>query len=142
MYRQNQNDYQPNSVVLSRIESIDPHLNLICFLGTWYPLSEEVVPKLLRILEMSYMPHVILTIVGVDQTMMDQEGLAQVYNIQGLPTILFLMEELEVGRIVGQPGDRIESQFLEIVERADLFLRGGSEVQSILPRGSIGIIEE
>ncbi len=142
VYQKNQMDYQPNSVILSRIESLDPHLDLICFLGTWYPLSEDVVPKLLRILEMSYMPYVTLTLIGVHPNMTDDAGLVQQHRIQGLPTILFVMDQLEVGRIVGQPGERIESQFLEIVERANLFLKRGSEVQSILPRGSIGIIEE
>ncbi len=141
VYRQNQMDYQPNSVVLSRIESFDPHLHLICFLGTWDSLSEEVVPKLLRILEMSLLPNVVLTVLGVNENMEDGEGLAQQYRIQGLPTILFFMNDIEIGRIVGQPGDRIESQFLDIVERGHLFLKVESSLQQNAPRGRIEILE-
>lgn len=141
VYRQNQMAYQPNSVVLSKTEDLDPHLDLICFLGTWDSLSEEIVPKLLRMLEMSYLPHVVLTIVGVNPTMEDGEGLARLHRVQGLPTILFLMSQIEIGRIVGQPGDRIESQFLDIVERGDRFLRVQPGVQQYSPRGHIEILE-
>jgi len=128
VYEYNRTRYQPNSVILSRIEAINPNLALVCFLGTWHSLSAEVIPKLLRILQMSYLPHVTVKMIGVDQNMENEQGLAKQYHIQGLPAILFFRDQLEVGRIVGQPGDRIEVQFLEIVERANLFL-GESQQQ-------------
>ncbi len=122
VYESNKTRYQPNSVILSKIEAINPDLALVCFLGTWHSLSAEVIPKLLAILQMSYLPHVTVRMIGVDQNMEDEEGLTKQYHIQGLPAILFFRNQLEVGRIVGQPGDSIENQFLEIVERAALFL--------------------
>ena len=120
-FARNRDAYQPNSVILSRIEDLNPSLNLVCFFGTWDPLSEEVVPRLLRIIQLSYLPEVSLNLVGVDRELKDKAGMAEFHRVQGLPTILFLSRGHELGRIVGQPGERIESQFLEIAERANVY---------------------
>ncbi len=129
LYAKERDDYQPNSITLSRIEKLNPTLSVICFLGTWDTLSQHVVSRLLKILHVSYLPGVSLNLIGVDQKLKDKAGLSGFYHIQGIPSILFLSRGKEIGRIVGEPQGPIEAQFLQIVEKANLFLRNNEEAR-------------
>ena len=122
LYAKERDNYQPNSIILSRIEKLNPSLSIICFLGTWDPLSRHVVSRLLRILQVSYLPGVSLSLIGVDRKLKDKAGLSKFYHVQGIPSILFLSRGKEIGRIVGQPQEPIEAEFLQIVQKVSLFL--------------------
>jgi cytoskeletal protein RodZ len=128
-YAQRRDQYRPNSVILSRIERQNPSLSIVCFFGTWDPLSREIIPQLLRILQMSYLPSVSLSLVGVDRELKDNAGLVELHSIQGVPTLLFLSRGQELGRIVGQPDERIETRFLEIAERAGFLFKDGEQTE-------------
>lgn len=128
-YAQRRDQYRPNSVILSRIERRNPSLSLVCFFGTWDPLSREIIPKLLRILQVSTLPGVSLSLIGVDRELKDNAGLVEPHSIQGVPTILFLSRGQELGRIVGQPDERIETRFLEIAERASFLFKDGEQTE-------------
>jgi len=122
LYAKERDNYQPNSIILSRIEKLNPSLSIICFLGTWDTLSCHVVSRLLRILQVSYLPGVSLSLIGVDRELKDKAGLSKFYHVQGIPSILFLSRGKEIGRIVGQPQEPIEVEFLQIVQKVSLFL--------------------
>jgi len=130
IFATNRNLYQPNSVLLNRIEAFNPNFSIVCFFGTWDPLSQKTVPQWLRILQMSYLPGVYFTLIGVDQNLNDKAGLMRLHRIQGVPTVLFLSQGEELGRIVGQPDDRIENRFLEIAERANWLLRENEKTKN------------
>ena len=119
VFSENREQYQPNSVILSRIEAINPNVRIICFLGTWDDLSREVIPGLLRIIQMSYLPDVTVNLIGLNRKLKDRAGLADYHRVQGIPTILFYFRGHELGRIVGRPTSRIEIRFLEIAQRTE-----------------------
>ncbi len=129
VFSENRDKYQPNSVILSRIESINPNVRIICFLGTWDPLSQEVVPKLLRILQLSYMPDVTVNLIGLNRELQDRAGLAEYHKVQGIPTILFYFRGHELGRVVGRPTSRIENRFLEMAQRTEKIIKNDEKAE-------------
>ena len=129
LYAKERDNYQPNPVILSKIEKLNPSLSIICFLGTWDTLSQHVVSKLLKILQIGYLPGISLSILGVDQKLKDKVGLSEFYHIQGVPSILFLSRGKEIGRIVGQPQEPIEVQFFQIAKRTTIFLRDNEQTR-------------
>ena len=105
--------------MLAEIESLTPSLNVMVFFGSYDRLSQQVVPKLLRVKETGYLPDVQINLIGVDRSGKDPAGLTDLHRVQGLPTIIILSRGHELGRIVGSPGDTIEKQILEIAGRTD-----------------------
>jgi hypothetical protein len=119
VFKTNRDRYQPNPEILDQIKEIHPSLSLVCFMGTWDGVSQEVVPKLLKVVHEIALPGVTLTMIGVNQQLQDKVDLIEFYHVQGIPTILFLSRGTELGRIVGQPEESVEALFLDIVRKGD-----------------------
>jgi hypothetical protein len=117
-YVKRRDAYQPNSTVVSQIEALNPSLSIVCFMATWDSLSLEVVPELLRIFESTTLPRLSYSLIGVDADLKDKAGLVEFHKVENVPTILFLSRGYELDRIVGQPQQRIEHRFLDIVEKS------------------------
>ena len=59
-------------------------------------------------------PKISVTIYGVDTNKNDAGGLAKKYNIERVPTIILLKGGTELGRIIENPKDTMETDFLSI----------------------------
>ncbi|MCK4826434.1 hypothetical protein KA005_62405, partial [bacterium] len=79
--------------------------------------SENVVPRLLRILHATRLSDVSLTLFGVDRNYKDKGGFAERRQVQGVPAIIIFSTNRELGRIVGQSSESLELSFLRIIQK-------------------------
>jgi transcriptional regulator with XRE-family HTH domain len=115
---QSREQYQPDSTILHQINELNKEIMLFCFLGVWDTLSMEIVPPLLRIHQMIDNNQFKLRLVAVNRKLQDPSDYFSRYIIQGVPTILFLSQDIELGRITGKPNKRLENLFLENAEKS------------------------
>jgi hypothetical protein len=99
--------------------AIPAHMNdveIICILGTWCSDSKREVPRMIRILQAKNIPPEKLKMIGVDRSKRDPDGLSQRYNIERVPTFVFLRGGKEIGRIVESPLASLEKDMLGIID--------------------------
>jgi len=119
IFKTNRDRYQPEPGILDKIRAFHPSVSLVCFLGTWDPVSQSVVPEMLKVIDALNISGMTLSIIGVDRQFKDKAGLIDFYQVQGVPTLIFLSRGKELGRIVGQPEERVETLFLNIIRKGE-----------------------
>ena len=115
VFKENAEEYVPDKDAITGIKLINDPISIIMFLGTWCGDSRRESPKLLKTLDVAKNPKISITIYGVDRNKNDAGGLAKKYNIERVPTIIFLKGGMELGRIIENPKDIMEADFLAIV---------------------------
>lgn len=115
LFKENADQYAPDKKAVAKIKRIKEPLSIIMFLGTWCGDSQRESPKLLKILDTAKNSKISITMVGVDASKNDGGGLTKKYDIQRVPTIIFLKGGKELGRIIEYPKDTMEEDFLSIV---------------------------
>lgn len=108
--------YQPDPATLDKMRQVDVELGIVMFLGTWCGDSVREVPRLLKILDSAKNARLGLTLYGVDSSLNDGGGMAKKYGIERVPTMIFLMGEKELGRIVEPPDGTLERDLLRVLE--------------------------
>jgi thiol-disulfide isomerase/thioredoxin len=115
LFKENADQYVPDKKAVAKIKRLKEPVSIIMFLGTWCGDSQRESPKLLKILDSAKNPKISITMYGVDATKNEGGGLTKKYDIQRVPTILFLKGGKELGRIVEYPEDTMEADFLAIM---------------------------
>jgi thiol-disulfide isomerase/thioredoxin len=69
-------------------------------MATWCPDSKRELPRFFAIMDGVGMDEAMLTMVGVDRTKIDTEGLTAKWSVTRVPTFVFLRNGQEVGRVV------------------------------------------
>ena len=90
-------------------------VEIICVLGTWCSDSRREVPRMLRIMQYKSIPPEKLRMIGVDREKRSPGGEAAPYNIELVPTFVFLRDGKEIGRIVEAPLATLEKDMLGII---------------------------
>lgn len=88
------------------------------FLGTWCPDSHREVPRFLKIAEIAGDSLGPVTLYGLDRDMKSPGGEESRYDIERVPTFIFLKHGQEIGRIVEIPNISLESDMLTILASA------------------------
>lgn len=115
VFKENAEDFVPHQDAVAAIKRIKEPTSIIMFLGTWCGDSQRESPKLLKLLDAAKNPKISLTMYGVDTKKDEGGGLARKHNIERVPTIIFLKDDKELGRIIENPKDTMEADFLAIV---------------------------
>ena len=90
-------------------------LKILAFMGTWCHDSNREIPRLLRVAEELGIGGQ-LELYGVDVNKKSLQGREQAYNIRKTPTIIFLLDGEEVGRILEEPEVSFEAYLAEILK--------------------------
>lgn len=114
-FKENADDFIPDPKAVAAIKGIKDPISIVMFLGTWCGDSQRESPKLLKLLDAAKNPKISFTMYGVDTRKDEGGGLAKKYRIERVPTIIFLKGNKELGRIVENPKDTMEADFLAIV---------------------------
>jgi thiol-disulfide isomerase/thioredoxin len=115
VFKRNAEKFTPDPVAVKQIREIGRQLNIVMFVGTWCPDSVREVPKFLRLLEAANNPNISLDIYAVNTSMEDGAGIAKTYKIKAVPTMIFIRDGKELGRIIESPATTMENDFLKIV---------------------------
>jgi thiol-disulfide isomerase/thioredoxin len=117
VFEQGYRNYSPQSDVIESIRRIDKNIEILMFLGTWCKDSISEAPKILKILDAAKNEKLALSLYGVDRTKKEGSGLCEKYNVERVPTTIFLQNGKELGRIVEYPKKSPEQEVLEIISR-------------------------
>ena len=86
-------------------------------MATWCPDSKRELPRYFAIMDAAGVADSTLTMVGVDRTKKDNEGLTEKWGITRVPTFVFLRQGQEIGRVVERvaAGATLEAEIAKIL---------------------------
>jgi hypothetical protein len=88
------------------------------FLGTWCSDSRREVPRFLKVVDAVGGGLGPVSMIGLDRNNKSPEALEASYNIERVPTFIFIKAGKEIGRVVETPQTTIEADMLTIVAAA------------------------
>lgn len=106
-YRRSAARYTPDAATLERLRRIDQPAELIVFFGSWCPHCEQMVPRLLRVLQDAGTLPLEVRFHGLPPGGAG-DALANQYRITGLPTCVVRRGTTEVARLVDDDWDAPE----------------------------------
>lgn len=111
-------DYAPDAAAVRTIADHARDVDVLLILATWCPDSKREVPRFFKICDQSGLDLAgKVTMVGVDRTKKDAEGLALKHDVQRVPTFVFFRAGKELGRVVERPTTTLEGDVAAIVTK-------------------------
>ena len=92
--------YVPDAAAVAAIRANADGITVLLIVATWCPDSKREVPRFFAIMDGVGIRESQLTMVGVDRTKKDAEGLTEKWGVTRVPTFVFLRNGQEVGRVV------------------------------------------
>lgn len=108
--------YQPQREYHEALPKHMQDVEILCILGTWCSDSKREVPRMIRLMQTVNIPPDKLKLIGVDRQKIAPGGEQRVYNIERVPTFIFLRGGKEIGRIVEAPLASLEKDMLGIID--------------------------
>ncbi len=108
-------DYKPYDGAVSFLKTYLKDYSLVVFMGTWCDDSQNLVPKLAKVLQMADFPLSKLTMYGTDRAKKTKNAEEKKYDVSLVPTIIVLKNGKEKGRITESVKKTIEDDLAAIV---------------------------
>lgn len=109
--------YKPNPTKLQEIKTLIDGVTLKVFMGTWCEDSQREIPRLYKILHTIDYNLSSMEIAAVSHDKETPSGLEKGYDLEYVPTIIFLKNGKELNRIVEYTqGDTLEDDFITILK--------------------------
>lgn len=83
-------------------------VEVLVFLGTWCGDTKRELPRFFRVVDAAGLDESQITIMGLDRTKRDAEGLTERWGIEYVPTFIVVRDGQELGRIIERPGSTLE----------------------------------
>ena len=114
-FKSEYDNFKPSAEAMETIKNNISDYEIMVFLGTWCGDSKREVPKLLKILDEVGYDLSNLTMVGVSRNKTTPEKLEEGWDINMVPSILFIKDGKEINRFVEYPRESIEDDIAKIV---------------------------
>jgi thiol-disulfide isomerase/thioredoxin len=101
--------------VVELIRSVNSGVDFLVFLGTWCGDSRREVPHFLKIADRCGIEASRIRFYGLDRSKKSTDGLTDQYQIEKVPTLIFLRNGAEIGRITEKPTGTLEANMLSIL---------------------------
>jgi thiol-disulfide isomerase/thioredoxin len=116
VFKEKAEGYSPKAEFVEKIGNLNQQTSLVLFLGTWCKDSISEAPKFLKTYDLAANPCFSLEIYAVNRKKKDGLGMAEHFRVERVPTMIFLRDGKEMGRIVEYPKKSMEEDFLRMVE--------------------------
>jgi thiol-disulfide isomerase/thioredoxin len=108
--------YKPNPSKISEIKKLMNGVSLEVFMGTWCEDSQREIPRLYKILHNIEFNFSFMTVVAVSHDKDTPNGLEKGFELEYVPTIMFIKNGKELNRIVEYTqGDTLEDDIITIL---------------------------
>jgi thiol-disulfide isomerase/thioredoxin len=111
--------YEPSKYFCDKIMEQLGSTSIVCVLGVWCDDCKREVPRFIKVLQAVNFDPKRLTLIGVDRQKVSPGGEQAQYTIDRIPTIIFLKDGRELGRIVEKPVRSLEQDMLAFLEGRD-----------------------
>jgi hypothetical protein len=110
-------DYTPDAAAVKTIAERGKDVQVLAIVATWCPDSKREVPRFFKIYDQAGLGTGRVTMVGVDRSKKDAEGLTARYEILRVPTFIFFRGDKEIGRVVERAATTLENDIAMIVAK-------------------------
>jgi len=108
--------YTPAAQILEILPPLQD-VDIYVIFGTWCSDSLDQVPPFMNILTTLSFPSDRIFYIAVNRKMEDPDGLAADFDIQRVPTFIFMRKGKELGRIIETPNKSLEEDMLDIFSK-------------------------
>jgi thiol-disulfide isomerase/thioredoxin len=110
-------DYTPDPAVVKILGQRGRDVQVLAIVATWCPDSKREVPRFFKIYDQAGLGTGRVTMVGVDRSKKDAEGLTVKYEILRVPTFVFFRGDREIGRVTERAVSTLENDIAIIVAK-------------------------
>jgi len=116
-FKENMKWGQADETAVAAFKQKRKQFKLIIFGGTWCEDTQNILPKIYRVVDQSGYSEKNITLVAVDRKKQTINDLHTIYKIKNVPTFIVLKDGKEIGRVVeyGKSGST-EKDLVEIVQ--------------------------
>lgn len=108
--------YEVNKEILDQVNrDMLADINIYIVMGTWCSDSKREVPRFLKVLDYLDIFDDQLIIIGVDRNKQAEKTGVERMNIELVPTIIFYLDNNEIGRIIESPVNSLEEDMFNIL---------------------------
>ena len=109
--------YTPDPAAVAAIKTHATGVSVVMVMATWCPDSKRELPRYFATMDAAGIGDAALTMVGVDRSKKDTEGLTEKHGITRVPTFVFLRDGKEIGRFVEKTpaGSTFEAEVAKIL---------------------------
>ena len=108
-------DYSPDASLVKAIQENTGDVKVLLFLGTWCGDSKREVPRFFKLMDQAGISEGQVEIIALDRSKKDTEGLTEQWQVEYVPTFIFIKDGVEIGRIVETPKDSLEANIAAIL---------------------------
>jgi hypothetical protein len=112
-------EYMPDNDVLNNLKYTLDDMNFILVLGAWCGDSKEQVPRFVKLLDCLKYDVQRVLFIAVDRNKSAGGIAVGAYNIERVPTIIVVKNDVEIGRITETPEETLEKDLLKIIRNAN-----------------------
>lgn len=109
-------EYKPDTTALKYLKKHLSDYDMVVMIGTWCSDSQDMFPKLYRLIQLTGLSEDRYTIYGMDRAKEAKYVEHKLYKIEKVPTIILYKENNEVGRIVESVKKSLEKDLTEMIE--------------------------
>ena len=105
--------------VTAAIEGLPADLKVKILFGTWCHDSEREVPRILKLLAASGVKEESISLISLNIRKEEPEGRAKAMDVRFTPTFIFFRGDIELGRIIERPVERLHADVAAMVGLSD-----------------------
>ncbi|CAM4266621.1 thioredoxin family protein [Gillisia hiemivivida] len=114
-FNEGYDEFNPSAEAMATIKKNISDYEIIAFMGTWCPDSRRETPKVFKILDEAGYDMSNLTFYGVNRQKTTTDNIEKEFDLNRVPTVIFLKDGKEANRFVEYPRESIEEDFAKIV---------------------------
>lgn len=110
--------FSPADMSMEVIKKNISNYEIVAFMGTWCPDSRREIPHFYKLLDQAGYDLSKLTMIGVDRSKTTPEKTEEEYNIERVPTFVFIKDGKEVNRYVEYARETLDQDIAKIVSES------------------------
>ena len=115
VFKRNYDAYE----VTAGIDGLPADLKVKILFGSWCHDSEREVPRMLKLLAASGVKEDNISLISLDIRKEEPEGRAKALDVRFTPTFIFLLGDIELGRIIERPVESLQADITAMVGLSD-----------------------
>jgi thiol-disulfide isomerase/thioredoxin len=116
-FQQRYDSVEIDTDLVGLVKEVSSGIQVDVFFGTWCSDSRRELPRFFKVLDSIGFRADHVRLFGLDRSKRSSDGLTEFYDIEFVPTFIFLREGKEIGRITEKPMASIEADMLSILAR-------------------------
>jgi len=109
-------NYKIDTLTTEAIHAIPFEYDIVVLLGTWCSDTKQQLPALYKIIERVNFPEKKIKLIGVNRDKKGMHNESELFQLDRVPTIIFIKGKKEIGRITETPQLSLEKDWLQIIQ--------------------------